>query len=210
MRWGKADNSNCPLCQQVQTNKHVLSNCRSTPALDRYKDRHDSVLSLIANWISGAIKPDRLLHVDLVGQSFRPLSDLFQTLRPDIAILTPTCIDILELTICHETNTIKSRTFKESKYATLHQNLLDKYSGLKLNIFTVEVTTLGIISDINSFSLANLNSNMPAQTISEIVRTVISKSFTIYCNRNNSAWSWSAAWCTINIRVDMSFMTDLS
>jgi len=187
MRWGKADNPNCPLCQQVQTNKHVLSNCRSTLALDRYKDRHDSVLSLIANWISRAIKPDRLLHVDLVGQSFRPLSDLFQTLRPDIAILTPTCIDILELTICHETNTIKSRTFKESKYATLHQNLLDKYSELKLNIFTVEVTTLGIISDINSFSLANLNSNMPAQTISEIVRTVISKSFTIYCNRNNLA-----------------------
>ena len=65
--------------------------------------------------------------------------------------------------------------------------MLDKYSELKLNIFTVEVTTLGIISDINSFSLADLNSNMPAQTISEIVRTVISKSFTIYCNRNNSA-----------------------
>ena len=210
MRWGKACNPNCPLCQQVQTNKHVLSNCRSTLALDRYKDRHDSVLLLIANWISRAIKPDRLLHVDLVGQSFRPLSDLFQTLWPDIAILTPTCIDILELTICHETNTIKSRTFKESKYATLHQNLLDKYSELKLNIFTVEVTTLGIISDINSFSLANLNSNMPAQTISEIVRTVISKSFTIYCNRNNLAWPRSAAWCTINTRVDMSFMTDLS
>ena len=66
-------------------------------------------------------------------------------------------------------------------------NLNDKYSGLKVNIFTVEVTTLGIISDINSFSLSNLNSNMSAQTISEIVRTVISKSFTIYCNRNNSA-----------------------
>ena len=112
---GKADNPNCPLCLQVQKNKHVLSNCRSTPALDRYKDRHDSVLSLIANWISGAIKPDRLLHVDLVGQSFRPLSDLFQTLRPDIAILTPTCIDILELTICHETNTNQNREHSKSR-----------------------------------------------------------------------------------------------
>ena len=56
---------------------------------------------------------------------FRPLPDLFRTLRLDIAILTPSCPDISVLTVCHETNIIKSNTFKESKYADLHLNSND-------------------------------------------------------------------------------------
>ena len=109
MRWGKTNNSSCPLCQHIQTNKHVLANCGSSASLDRYKDRHDSVLSLLVKWISGVIKPNCILHADLEGHPSKPLSDLFQTLRPDIAILTPSSIETLELTICYETNSIKSK-----------------------------------------------------------------------------------------------------
>ena len=75
--------------------------------LDRYKDRHDTVLTIVANWISNSIKPNCTMHADLPDNRFKPVSDLFQTLRPDVAILTSSTIETLELTICHETNTIK-------------------------------------------------------------------------------------------------------
>ena len=106
MRWGKADNPNCPLCQQVQTNKYVLSTCRSTLALDRYKDRYGVVPCCHSLRIGFLEQSSRIAYCTLTLWDNRlgSLSDLFQTLRPDIAILTPTCIDILELTICHETN----------------------------------------------------------------------------------------------------------
>ena len=110
-------------------------------------------------------------------------------LRPDVAILTSSTIETLELTICHETNTIKSKIYKETKYANLHQNLIKKYSGLKLNKYTMEVSTLGVISDTKLFSSKNLITSMPDHIKCDIVKFVISKSFSIYCNRNNSiAW----------------------
>ena len=133
VRGEKAEDPKCPLCQPLQTNKHVMSNCSSGTVLDRYKDRHDNVLTIVANWISNSIKPNCTMHADLPGNRFKPVSDLFQTLRPDGAILTFSTIETSELTICHETNTIKLKIYKETKYANLHQNLIKKYSGLELN-----------------------------------------------------------------------------
>jgi len=51
--WERIDSPNCPLCggTRSQTNKHVLSNCSSPIALNRYRGRHDSVLVLIARWL---------------------------------------------------------------------------------------------------------------------------------------------------------------
>ena len=144
-------------------------------------------------------KPDCILHADLEGHASKPLLDLFQSLRPDIAILTPSSIETLELTICYETNSIKSKTYKESKYENLHENLNTNFTDFILHKYTVEITTLGIISDINSFTSSNLNSSMPDHIRSEIIGTVVSKSFGIYCNRNNSTWTRSPAWSTISI-----------
>src|SRR6266536_6045917 len=96
-RWGKTKDSRCPLCQNEQTNKHVLSNCSSQTALERYKDRYDGVLSILVNWIKLNLKPNCSLYVDLEGSSYKQLSELFQSLRPDIAIKSESCIDTLEL-----------------------------------------------------------------------------------------------------------------
>ena len=51
---------------------------------------------------------------------------------------------------------IKSKQYKVTKYARLHENLITEYSDLKLNRYTVEVTTLGtpapfLIFKIDSF-----------------------------------------------------------
>ena len=109
-RWGKSSDPKCPLCQQIQTNKHVLSNCSSNIALQRYTDRHDKVLSILTDWFMHNCKSDRTIYADLDGSKYNQVSDIFISLRPDIAIVGPNkSIDVLELTICHETNVSKSR-----------------------------------------------------------------------------------------------------
>ena len=45
--WGKVTSPACPLCGQIQTNKHVLSNCSASATLERYKARHDAILYIL-------------------------------------------------------------------------------------------------------------------------------------------------------------------
>ena len=97
-------------------------NCGSAVALKRYKSRHDAVLTIVAEWLKSTLR-NCTLHADIPNSDFNPLSDLFLSQRPDIAILSSDQIICLELTVCHETNVINSRTFKQSKYMTLQDNL---------------------------------------------------------------------------------------
>ena len=93
--------------------KHVLSHCSSPVVLDRYKKRHD-VLSILASWVKGALKDGGRLYVDLSEGGYRPLGDIFESLRPDLAIVYEHSgtIATLELTVCHETNLAKSNSIK--------------------------------------------------------------------------------------------------
>ena len=85
VRWGKSKDTLCPLCQQIQSSKHVMSHCNSTIFLKRYKE----ILIILADWILQQCKAERKIFVDLDGGNFNPLSELFQSLRPDIAGLGP-------------------------------------------------------------------------------------------------------------------------
>ena len=52
VRWARATDPLCALCSsKPQTNKHVLSNCRSPTALRRYIIRHNEVLLLVVEWL---------------------------------------------------------------------------------------------------------------------------------------------------------------
>ena len=55
-------------------------------ALTRYKSRHDHVLSILAQWITSVVKDGSAVFVDLDEPTYKPLSELFVSLRPDIAI----------------------------------------------------------------------------------------------------------------------------
>jgi len=52
-KWKRVSDPSCPLCAKgvVQTNNHILSNCGSPSALNRYTKHHDAVLLELANWI---------------------------------------------------------------------------------------------------------------------------------------------------------------
>ena len=58
----------------------------------------------------------------------------------------------------------------------------------KLKSYTIEISTLGFISDISKFCHSHLGRHMPAETECKILSIVVSNSFQIYCNRNNAAY----------------------
>ena len=84
-----------------QTNKHVLSNCDSSVALNRYRTRHDASLMLLARWLQSVLGPAQALYADLDALNFRPVHEL-KSFRPDIAIVDASTIHTWELTVCHE------------------------------------------------------------------------------------------------------------
>jgi len=101
-RWGKSTNPLCVLCSKKQTNKHALFNCASPVVLERYRLCHDPVLSILAAWIATVLKPGRVLHVDLNSADYKPITDVFHSLRSDIVIVNQNIIVTLELAVCHE------------------------------------------------------------------------------------------------------------
>ena len=185
-RWKKSESDKCSLCGAIQTNKHSLNNCGSPSALARYKTRHDHVLEILAKWIMSAVKDDCEVYADLIGQSYHPLSSLFESLRPDIALKHRKTISTLELTICHESNAISSKNFKISKYTNLKQNLLPEFSSYKLTNYTIEVTSLGFVSNITEFCKYNSIDPMSDHVMQLLFKTVISESYSIYCLRNST------------------------
>ena len=184
-RWGKTQSPKCRLCGAIQTNKHVLSNCSSPSMLEKYKKRHDAILDILIKGLDPLLDKNSAIYADLPLSSARQISELFISLRPDIAIQKTSTIDILELTVCHETNAVSSRTFKQTKYKNIEYDLYEKFKNHHVNVFTIEVTTLGFISDFRLFQNRNLKNNLSDQILSEMSKTAISESYALYCERNS-------------------------
>ena len=71
--------------------------------------------------------------------------------RPDIAIVGKN-IYALELTVCHETNLIKSREYKKERYKNISILGSTLAGNRVITAHFIEITTLGFISDCSSFS----------------------------------------------------------
>jgi hypothetical protein len=143
--WGCSNTDLCPKCGLCQSNKHVLSNCGAPEVLARYLDRHNKILKLIANWIKPKLKNHTNLYCDLAIEGTRHISDLFNGVRPDLAIVNSSRIDVCELTICHETNFKSSRNYKINKYANIASARSSQFQNHSVNVFTIEVSTLGFV-----------------------------------------------------------------
>jgi len=128
-------------CSKKQTNKHVLSNCASPVALERYRWRHDHVQSILTAWIATVLNPGRVLHVDLNTADYKPTTDVFHSLRPDIVIVNQNIIVTLELTICHESNLKDSKLYKTNKYLSLFDHLTDKYANCTASSHSLQLSS---------------------------------------------------------------------
>ena len=183
--WKRSQTSSCPRCGVDQTNKHVLSNCGHRDALSRYTDRHNLILDLIAKWIVPRLKSNYTLYCDLSVHGARPVCDLFNGFRPDLAIVSPTKIVVGELTVCHETNLIKSRDFKLQKYQNLEAARSGEFSRHAVLLHTIEVSTLGfVVAEPDFFKQGDIP-NFDSLLIKDLSRTAVLASKSIYDNRSS-------------------------
>ena len=88
-------------------------------------------------------------------------NDLLLHARPDITIETRDTLTIIELTCPFETNTTKSREYKETRYKEIKSELLTPPSNFKL-IFLEVISLVGFVNkNIKTFRnlLKSININ---------------------------------------------------
>ena len=183
-RWHRTLSNLCCLCKSIQTNKHVLSNCSFPGSLSRYTVRHNSILTIISDYLKATLPSSFTLYVDLPNNN--SISSLFDSLRPDLAIMSPKKITVLELTVCHETNFSPAKLRKIDKYKNLHHYLNPSFSNYVIKIFTLEVSVLGFISDPTPFLDDLKMKTIPPSILKNITLSAIEHSKNIYYNRDNS------------------------
>ena len=186
-RWKRIDDPNCPLCHKtaLQTNKHVLSNCSA--ALNRYLERHNKILLIIANWKLTHKRVDQRLLVDLPSADFESIDVAFQSsTRPGIVICEESKILVLELTVCHETNLQKSKQFKLNKYENINTCLQSSFKNIPVQVYSMEVSVLGFISELKTFTNAAVLPDMNTSTRSALTLEAIKNSYEIYKQRNSA------------------------
>ena len=127
------------------------------------------------------------LYVDIAGYEY-PDTLFTSSQRPDLVLVTPQKITIIELTVCFETNLIKSRTYKVDRYKHLKENTVN--NGKDVELIFVEISSLGFYSDeIRDFKrlIKDLNLN-PKRMLEKCLETCIRCSYYIY-NRRSKEWT---------------------
>ena len=155
-------------------------------ALERYTKRHNKVLEILINWIGSVLDSSFVLYADLVHPKAKPVIDIFNSIRPDIAVKTNDQIHTLELTVCHETNLVNSRTYKVNKYSHADKYKSSIISDCTVSTHTLEVTVMGFVSDISKFTNACRLPNIPDEINKLLVYSVLYSSFDIYSMRSTS------------------------
>ena len=199
-RWKISNSELCSLCTKKQTELHVLNHCLQ--ALNWYTWRHNLIIQTFCNHLLKTACYDFRLHAGIEGfenpatlfksrqQSLTTTgpqqNDLLHRARPDIAIETRDTLTVIELTCPYETNTTKSREYKETRYKEIKSELLTPPSNFQL-IF-LEVTSLGFVTkNIKTFRnfLKSLNIN-ERYLIEKLQEAAIRCSYLTYCRRNKN------------------------
>ena len=192
-RWKKISDAACHMCSgsKPQTNKHLLSNCSNPLMLDQYLQRHNEILKVISSWIDLNKSTSQRLFIDL--DSANSISLVFHdSVRPDLILADDSVILVLELTVCHESNLQSSRTFKQNKYENIANFRRDSWRKVPVKLFTVEVSILGFISDLDKFTASACLPNLPSSLKYKLIHTVLNCSFNIYSNRNDQKFKFNA------------------
>ena len=182
-RWKLVEDKNCSMCKNPETQLHIFSNC--IKYLDRYTWRHDSILNTILNKLSRSTYDGIEIFSDCQGCSYPCTSDLFQGPRPDIVVKLHNKIVVIELTVCFDTNTEKSRTYKKNRYQNLREKLVVQCN--EFNVIFLEFTTLGFISKesykpfITFLRTFGINEE---RTVAKCMEIAIRGTYYIFCRRN--------------------------
>ena len=182
--WSKSDNDHCSLCDQKQSQVHVLSYCQVALREKRYTWRYNLILLTTARFLSvPANSRGMKLFVDLDG--YLNPGECFGSQRPDIVIINGNEVIVIELS---ETRTEEARNFKKRCYQNLKSDLSIEWE--KLNIIYVVITTLGFVSrNIKDFAKFVKPLDISYERmISKCMETVLRASFYIFTCQDKE-WS---------------------
>ena len=124
--WNIIENSTCDLCKRKsETQHHIVSNCQTAAVEKRYLRCHNSVLCTFANYIPTIGQNNSKVYVDDI-EDFPSPGQLFASSRPDLVMVLGDVYYVFELTVCFETNLIKSNEYKTRKYDELCREVINK------------------------------------------------------------------------------------
>ena len=179
---------NCKLCGQHQTLLHVLNHCPVALQLRRFNRRHDAVLTVIADLIRAHKSPSQNLIIDVPGMNYYYPQHISTTdSRPDIVLWqdNPREVNLMELTVCFETNFDEVRRRKVCRYADLIEEA--EHRGYQASLITVEVWSRAIL-DIAGLdkvkSLLGVRREEWATFMVDLSRMAIQESHKIWVARN--------------------------
>ena len=112
--------------------------------LNKYNWRYDSVLNSLLQQFSKIVKTSSKIYCDSNKYQYNTTLQLFMTQCPDNAVLDGHEVTVIELIICFQTNTLKSREYKIKRYKYIKSQLLQPLS--KFKVLFAEITSLVFIS----------------------------------------------------------------
>ena len=200
-RWGRPVDTKCSMvgCDSFCTLGHMLSAC--SKSLDRFKFRHDSVLSHLLNTINKNKKEEVTTYADLNGWRVNGGTvppDLALTEQiPDLVIIdrsmSPAKVVLLELTVPWDSaNSFKSALDrKTARYERLALDLEER--GFAVSNMPLEVGCRGVIDKRNLLVLETIcnmfNIRAHQKLKGALGRIALLGSYRIYLARRSSEWS---------------------
>ena len=143
--WNIIENSTCDLCKQKsETQNYIVFNCQTVAVEKSYKWHHNSVLYTSANYMSTISQFNSKVYVNDI-EGFPSPGYFFASSRPDLIIVLGDVYYVFELTVCFETNLIKSNEYKTKKYDDLCREVINKQ--VKLELFFIEISCVGFTSN---------------------------------------------------------------
>ena len=184
--WNLLNTNICSLCnQKTQTQFHILNNCSRAADERRYTWRHDSVLYTLGYHLQRIKAKGYKLFVDI--PEYDNPGNLFNSQRPDIAFKHGNNVYVVELTICFETNFVKSRNYKESRYKDLKSNLKD--TNHTLTTLYIEFSSLGLCTpSIIELTRLLRGLNVDVKRMIEIASEVCIRTSYYIFNRRDKEW----------------------
>ena len=196
--WGKTLNQACALCGRKETLLHVLNGCPIMLDQGRYTYRHNNILSVIlkalVNMHSDTLEPYKI-YSDIEGRHALgggtiPPDVLPTNEKPDIVIITPNEMMIIELSVPFESNIKIRHEFKCTKYAMLVSDL--KQTGRNVRFYAIEVGSRGYISNDNKDSLKHIFKSLTQKSqknlLHDISKMALVSSFVIFFAKYSKDW----------------------
>ena len=206
-RWKIKCDEKCPLCDSPWcTTHHILNGCPVALSQGRYTWRHDCALKKLASALGRHIEPGEKLYADLPGfrasdnpHSTIPPDFVVTSARPDIVLVRPREVILLELTIPYNSPESLSKAKERKEFKQNYQLVLSDLDarGLSSSLFTIEIGAIGHWLPCTCSALRRcfplLNKSTTTQLLDLAASSVVAASHIIFHAQKSPMWNSEVA-----------------